>query len=152
MGKILCATRGGEASVEAQMAAIRRAKASGDELIFVFVVDVEFMAWADYAMHTDLVVEEMERMGEFLMTMAVERAQGEAVPVRYLIRHGNLREELLRVITEEKVSLLVLGRPSKSDNEQSTFAKLSRLEAFAKGIAAETGIEVWIPPTEGEHG
>ena len=43
MGKILCATRGGEGSYATQDAAIALAKEQGDELIFFFVVDVSFL-------------------------------------------------------------------------------------------------------------
>jgi nucleotide-binding universal stress UspA family protein len=147
MGKILCATRGGEASIRTQKAAIQRAKESGDELIFVFVVDVEFLARADYALRPDVVVGEMEKMGDFLMVMAVERAQQESVPARYLIRHGMLHDELIQIIEEEGITVLVLGRPAA---EHDTPDRLAWLESFAADIAEETGIEVWIPPGDAE--
>ena len=70
MGKILCATRGGEAAVKNQQAAIQRAKESGDELAFFYVVDVEFMAHADYALRSDVVTSEMDKMADFLLAMA----------------------------------------------------------------------------------
>mgnify|MGYP005856833455 CR=1 FL=1 len=145
MGKILCATRGGEASIRTQQAAIQRAKEDGDELIFLFVVDVEFMAQADYALRPDVVLHEMEHMGEFLMLMAVERAEQAGILARYLIRHGALREELIGAIEEEAITTLVLGRPA---DEHSTFDRLARLEAFARDLARATGIEVWVPPAK----
>lgn len=43
MGKILCATRGGEASRHAQDAAIALTQERGEELVFLHVVDVEFL-------------------------------------------------------------------------------------------------------------
>ena len=43
MGKILCATRGGEASYRAQDAAIALAKERGDTLLFLYVVDLHFL-------------------------------------------------------------------------------------------------------------
>ncbi|MEA3339900.1 MAG: universal stress protein [Chloroflexota bacterium] len=43
MGKILCATRGGEASYRTQDAAIELAKERGDTLLFLYVVDLHFL-------------------------------------------------------------------------------------------------------------
>ncbi|HIQ01546.1 MAG TPA: hypothetical protein EYH30_05385, partial [Anaerolineales bacterium] len=43
MGKILCATRGGEASYRTQDAAIALARERGDSLIFLYVVDTHFL-------------------------------------------------------------------------------------------------------------
>ena len=43
MGKILCATRGGEASYRTQDAAVALAKEQGDELLFLFVVNLGFL-------------------------------------------------------------------------------------------------------------
>lgn len=141
MGKILCSTRGGEASIRTQEAAIRRAKETGDELIFFYVTDVEFLAFANYALHSDLVISEMDRMAEFLMTMAVERAEREGIAATYLIRHGNFAEELRKTVEEEGITLVILGQPSE---EESTF-KLAELRALAQRIHEERGVAVWIP-------
>jgi hypothetical protein len=43
MAKILCATRGGEASYRTQDAAVALAKERGDELVFLFVADISFL-------------------------------------------------------------------------------------------------------------
>lgn len=50
MKKILCATRGGEASIRAQDTAIALAKAQNAELWFIYVVDIGFMDKSLYAM------------------------------------------------------------------------------------------------------
>ncbi len=147
MGRILCSTRGGEASIRTQEAAIGRAKESGDDLIFFFVVDVEFLARADYALRSDVVIEEMDKMGEFLMAMAVERAEKRGVQASYIIRHGDFVEQLKATISEEHITLAILGRPI---DERSAF-QLAALEKLAEQIAEETGIETWIPiAPEGE--
>ena len=44
MGRILCPTRGGEGSYRTQDAAIAMAKERGDELVFLYVVDLDFLA------------------------------------------------------------------------------------------------------------
>jgi nucleotide-binding universal stress UspA family protein len=144
MGKILCSTRGGEASIRTQEAAIRRAKESGDELIFFYVSDVEFLARADYALRSDVVAEEIDKMGDFLMAMAVERAEKGDVAARYILRHGEFGKELVATVEEEGITLVVLGRPA---DEESVF-KLPALEKFAAQLQEDTGVEVWIPLAE----
>ncbi len=144
MGKILCATRGGEAAVRNQMAAIRRARESGDDLIFFYVVNVEFLAHAEYALRSDVITREMDKMAEFLLVMAVERAEEEGIKADYLIRHGRFAEELEAVVREEGITLVVLGRP---EGEGSAFG-ISGLRLLAEKIQKDTGVEVWIPGLE----
>ena len=142
MGKILCATRGGEESIKTQDAAIARAHTTGDELVFLYIYDVEFLAHANYALRSDVVSEEMDRMAEFLMRMATERAQKKGVNAQYVIRHGEFDAELTAVMQEESATLLVLGRPGKED---SLFA-LEHLENLASEMQAKTGVTTCILP------
>jgi nucleotide-binding universal stress UspA family protein len=144
MGKILCSTRGGDASIRTQEAAIRRAKAEGDELVFFYAFDMEFLVQADFVVRSDVVLDEMDKMAHFLMSMAVERAQKEAVEARYVIRHGRFVEELKAAIEEEEATLVVLGRPA---DDRSAFDP-HRLEELAQSVEAETGVKVWIPSFE----
>lgn len=142
MGKILCATRGGEASIRTQEAAISNAKESKRELVFIYIFDMEFLAHASYALRQDLITEEMEKMAEFLMAMAVERAEKEKVAARFLIRQGAFVEELRAAALEEEATLVILGRPI---DETSAF-KLDQLEALAEKLTEETGIEFCLRP------
>jgi nucleotide-binding universal stress UspA family protein len=112
MKKILCATRGGEASIRAQDAAIALAKEQNAELWFMYVVDIGFMDKSLYAMRPDVVTDEMENLGEFLLAMAQERARQQGVNAEYLLRHGDLRQELIDTARDEGMELVVLGRPS----------------------------------------
>ena len=142
MGVILCATRGGEASLESQDAAIALAKQAGDELIFIYVYDVEFLTHANYALREDLVADELNRMAEFLMTMAVDRAKAQGLSSRSVIREGEFRAELLSALQDEKARLLILGRPGEDDGR---FA-LEHLSELARRLQEETGIPVRILP------
>ena len=140
MGKILCATRGGEASYRTQDAAIILAKERSDELLFLFVVDTHFLDRAGRAVRPDVVAEEMNRMGEFLLAMAQERAQSHGVAATYLLRRGEFRDELKAAACEEGVALVVLGHPAGTGSAFVT----ADLEAFAAEIEAETGVEAVI--------
>ena len=79
MKKILCATRGGEASQRTQNAVIEMAKAEGATILFLYVVDVEFLRLTAHGVRPDIVAEELEHMGEFLLAMACERATAQGV-------------------------------------------------------------------------
>jgi nucleotide-binding universal stress UspA family protein len=139
MGRILCATRGGEASRRTQDKAIALAKERGDELIFLYVVDIHFLDKTAAPIVVD-VGNEVTKMGEFLLLIAQERAAEKGVAAATIARKGQVREELKRAALEEGVSLVVLGRPVGAE---SVFQLVS-LQAFAAEIEAETGVETRI--------
>ena len=142
MSKILCATRGGEASIRAQNAAIERALAEKKGLVFFLVLDVEFMINANYGMRTDVVKKALDGLGEFLLTAAVERAKKAGLEdVSYRLKRGRFTPALIEVLEDEDISLIVLGTP---EPEQSIFTELAGLEAFAADLSEKTGIEVWL--------
>jgi nucleotide-binding universal stress UspA family protein len=140
MGKILCATRGGEASYRTQDAAIALAKERGDELVFLYVVDIRFLDKTARAVRPDVVTAEMVKMGEFLLAIAQERAEIQGVCADCIMRSGDLRQELTGCARELDVALAVLGKPA---GEESAFA-LEGLQGFATKIEAETGVEARI--------
>jgi nucleotide-binding universal stress UspA family protein len=139
MGKILCATRGGEASYRTQDAAIALAKEQGRVLVFLYVVDLHFLDKTSAPLVVD-VEGEMAKMGEFLLLMAQERAAEQGVAAETMWRKGKVREVLKHIAREEGVSLVVLGRPAGAD---SAF-ELAGLRAFSAEIEAETGVETRI--------
>ncbi len=139
MGKILCATRGGEASYRTQDAAIALAKERGDTLLFLYVVDLHFLDKTSGAGVVD-VESEMTKMGEFLLLMAQERAAEQGVPADTLSYQGKVREQIKTAARQEAVSSVVLGRPAGGE---SVF-ELAGLEAFATEIETETGVPVHI--------
>jgi len=140
MGKILCATRGGEASYRTQDAVIALAKEQGDTVVFLYVVDTEFISKTEYAVRPDVVATEMEHMGEFLLAMACERAANQNVEANSCVKHGKLAEALKEAAVEKDVSLVALGRPV---GEESRF-QMESLEKLAGEITDETGIETRI--------
>jgi len=139
MGKILCATRGGEASYRTQDRAISLAKERGDILLFLYVVDLHFLDKTAAPIVVD-VGNEVSKMGEFLMLMARERAAEQDIAAETICRKGEVREEIKKAAREEGVSLVVLGRPA---GKGSVF-RLAGLEAFATEVEAETGVETRI--------
>lgn len=140
MGKILCATRGGEASYRTQDAAIVLAQERGDELLFLYVADVKFLQTTVRAVRPGVVMAEMEKMGEFFLALAQERAQKQGVTASYVLRHGELHEAIKAVACQPDVTLVVLGKPV---GEESAFS-LESLEALAIEIEREAKTPVRI--------
>jgi nucleotide-binding universal stress UspA family protein len=140
MGKVLCATRGGEASYRTQDAAIALAKERGDELAFLFVVSVSFLKRSRRAVRPEVVVAEITRMGEFLLQMARERAEAQGMDAGVLLRCGHLQEALKAAALEHRADLLVLGTPA---GDEGVYA-LRELKNLAANIETETGIHVII--------
>jgi hypothetical protein len=139
MGKILCATRGGEASYRTQDKVIALAKERDDDLLYLFVVDTHFLDKTAAPILVN-VENDIAEMGEFLLLVAKERAAAQGVEAGTLIREGAVLEQLKQAALEQEVSLIVLGRPT---GEESLF-DMGELEKRAQSIEADTGIEVQI--------
>lgn len=142
MGKILCPTRGGEGSYRTQDAAIAIAKERGDELVFLYVVDLDFLSKTERAVRPDVVAKEMRHMGEFLLSMAQERARNQGVEAGYILRQGDVRAEVKAAAVEESATLVVLGQAAANEPE-CAFPPAALVE-FAEEIEAETGIEALV--------
>jgi len=136
MAKILCATRGGEASYHTQDAAIALAQERGETLLFLYAVDLRFLDKRAGAALVD-VESEMTKMGKFLLLMAQERAAEQGVPAETYCGKGELRPVLQEVVEAQEISLILLGSPA---GEESVF-QLAGLRDFAAEIEHEAGVE-----------
>ena len=139
MGKILCATRGGEDSQPTQQAAIALAKERNDELVFLYVADASFLDDIAAAVVVD-VESELEGMGRFQLLLAQEQAAEQGIKATIAIRHGHLREELIRAVHDLQATLVILGRPQQGTAVLDTMA----LQDLSGEIETETGAEVLV--------
>lgn len=133
MGLILCATRGGEASLHTQQAAIALAKEHGDEIVFLYIIDLHFLDKTAAPIVVDI-ENDLDQMGQFFLLMAKERATEQGVQVHTITRKGNVQEEIINAVLEEGATRVVLGRPA---GDQSAFED-SSLAAFAAEIERVT--------------
>ena len=133
MGLILCATRGGEASYRTQQAAIALAKEQGDEIIFLYIIDLSFLNKSAAPIVVNI-ENELDQMGRFFLLMAKERATEQGVEVRTITRKGIVQEEIINAVLDEGATQVVLGRPA---GELSAF-QTSSLQAFADEIERVT--------------
>jgi nucleotide-binding universal stress UspA family protein len=139
MGKVLCATRGGEESEETRALAIDLARVRGDALVFLYVADPSFLDRIAAPVVVDVELE-LERMGRFQLALACEQAAEQGVAAEATVRHGHLHAELIAAARELSATLVVLGRPR---GDASVFDEEALL-SFAKRVRAETGAEVRI--------
>jgi cation:H+ antiporter len=135
--RILCATRGGQASQPTHQKAIEIALDQGAELIFLYVFDQQ----AIQRFATPIVINissQMDHMRAFLQNTAQRQATQAGVRARVLVRAGSLREQIQAIAKEERVDLVVMGNPS----EKSSLFKREALRVLADEIEAETGTQV----------
>jgi len=133
MGLILCATRGGEASYRTQQAAISLAKEIGDDIVFLYIIDLHFLDKTAAPIVVNI-ENELDQMGQFFLLMAKERATKQGVEVYTITRRGKVREEIINAILDEGATRVVLGRPA---GKLSAF-QASSLESFAAEIERVT--------------
>jgi nucleotide-binding universal stress UspA family protein len=136
MDVILCATRGGEASLQTQRRAIEIAKERKAKIIFIFVADMHFLEHYT-APYIPAMADEMKHLGEFLLLVVQERAEQAGVEADYTVRRGELEPTLIAAAKEYGASLIILGRPG--DKNVTTLEYLE--QKLCPAIEAETGIK-----------
>ena len=142
MTTILCATRGGEAGYRTQDKAIALAKEKDASLLFLYVIDLQFLDMTAAPIVVD-VEDEVHDMGQFLLLMAKERAAKQGISAQTVCHKGRVSKEIIKAARKYEVSFVVLGRPVEEESDKSAF-KLAGLQAFASEIEAETGATVLI--------
>ncbi|MFN2234754.1 MAG: universal stress protein [Anaerolineales bacterium] len=138
MAKILCAIRGGNDSQRIQDIGIELAKERGEGIVFLYVVNTEFLATASTALR-ESVTNEMEKLGDFLLLMAQERAKRQGVFAETVLRHGFLQEEFEAAACELDISIVLLGKPGVEGN-----FSMESLEHAAVEIEEKCQVKVMI--------
>lgn len=135
-GIILCPTRGGASSRLNQEKAIALAKERGVDLLFLYVSNVQFLGLLASPVVVDIETE-LDEMGEFLLTIAQERAEKAGVHAETLVKRGVFNQVLKGIIHEYPVKTVVMG----SSQESSSLITPEYTETLGKEISQETGVE-----------
>jgi len=109
--KILCLTRGGEGSYPNQDRAIAIARERGQEMMFLYISNIEFLDHTAAPKVIDIEAE-LDELGEFMLLMAQERACNEGVTAHILVRRGFFRKVLSEVIEGFNIETVILGSSS----------------------------------------
>lgn len=140
MAGIVCAIRGGPESQAPIDEAIALAKKTELTLYFLYVVNLDFLTHtASSRVHT--ISEEMERMGDFILLTAQDSASAQGLTAQRVVRHGNVREEIVRLCHEVSADYLVLGRPHIG-REESVFTTQALLRRFIERAEEQTDARV----------
>ena len=133
---ILCPTRGGKGSYPNQDRAIAIAKERGAEVLFLYITNVQFLGLTAAPKLIDIETE-MDEMGEFMLTMAQERAENASVNALTLVQRGQFREVLIDVIEEHQIDTVVLG--SSAGGTGVITAEF--IQELVDEISGKTGVE-----------
>jgi len=140
MTTVLYPTRGGDNTHRNQDWAFSLAKERQARMLLLYVSNVHFLDHMLTPISIDRVWEELDELGEFLLTMAQDRAEDAGVTAEKAIRHGRFRDALKEVINEENVSTVVLGRPA----QDTAITTTEYLQELAQQLTAESGVEVFL--------
>ncbi|MGW8319696.1 MAG: universal stress protein [Candidatus Promineifilaceae bacterium] len=140
MTAILYPTRAGDVTHRNQDRVIALAKERQAKLIFLYVSNVRFLDHIASPVPLDLVEEELDELGEFVLIMAQERAEKAGLAAEAVIRRGGFRDALKSVIGEYEVTTVVLGLPA----EETAITTVDYIHDVADMLRDETGVEVLI--------
>ncbi len=136
MSTILCPTRGGKESQPNQDYAVNLAKETGAGLLFLYVSNIRFINRAGPPMIVDI-EEEMAQVGDFLLSMAKERAEKSGVRTAVAVRSGVFSKVLREVIEENEIKIVVLG----SSRGELGVVSFERLKELSAELNKELGVE-----------
>lgn len=142
---IVCAVRsrpGGEKTVQG---AIDLALETGARLTFFQAVDAEFVRNVmDKRASLNAIYRELEGMAEFTMAILCNQAELRGVEtVDCIVRRGDVREQLIELVSELDPDILVLGRPYPSPGPDR-FEK-EELDRFVAELEEKGQLRVMTP-------
>ena len=133
MSKILCPTRGGEESHANQDKAIEIAADRNDEILFLYVSNINFLLSLRSPMMVKNIQNDLDDMGEFLLTIAQERAEAKQVKADISLKQGAFYTALSEVIKERHIETLFLG----SSDEQKGYTDEGYMTDLVKKLRAD---------------
>ena len=140
MATILYPTRGGDTTHRNQDWVFSFTKENNARLILLYVSNVRFLDTLTNTVGVERVREELDELGDFLLTMGQDRADKVGVTADKALRHGRFREALKDVIEQENVSTVVLGRPAQG----TAITTAEYIQEIAEYLTAETDVEVYL--------
>lgn len=133
---ILCLTRGGRDSYPNQDQAIALAKERKTGLLFLYVSNVQFLGQTASPVLVDIETE-LDEMGDFMLTMAKERAEKAGVQALTTVRRGFFRKVIKDILKEYPIRTVVMGRPAPETGITTT----EYINELIQEIGRESGVE-----------
>jgi nucleotide-binding universal stress UspA family protein len=139
MPGIISAIRGGPESQLTIDKAIALSKETNLPLYFFYVVNLDFLVRTETS-RTHTLSQEMHEMGEFILLQAATKAGEQNVSTQKVIRHGNFKEEIIKLCLELKADYVIMGQPRSQEDRDLFTAK--QISDFGRRIEDETGANV----------
>ncbi|NOZ05220.1 MAG: universal stress protein [Chloroflexi bacterium] len=139
MKTIVCAVRGGKNSEPTVDGAIALARDSAARLVFVYVIDAEFLAHATVGRHS-ITMPQLQAMAEFILLTMQVRAEEEGVSAEYAIREGQVQEQIREYVLDAHPDILVMGKPSHQEGDDLFTHPVQN--AFVQSLEEEAGVQV----------
>ncbi len=139
MSGIVCAVRGGPDSQPTIGRAIALAQETGQIIYFLYVVNLDFLSHTATS-RTHVAATEMHQMGEFILLTAQAQALDKQAAAETVVRHGQVREEIISLSREIDADYVVMGSP-RGQEEADVFTQ-ERLNKFARYIEQESQAKV----------
>lgn len=139
MTGIVCAIRGGPNSQPTIDKAISLSQDKNQQIYFLYVVNLDFLVHTEIG-RSQIFYDQLDQMGEFILLMAQEQAKGKNVSAEGIIKHGQVREEIIGLAKEVQANYVVLGVP-QGEEENDVFIK-GKIGEYGKRIETETGAKV----------
>ncbi|MEE8391897.1 MAG: universal stress protein [Anaerolineae bacterium] len=139
MRPIVCATRGGEVSRRTRERAVALAKERGTELIFLCVVDPSFAGPVDESLAATL-ADELQRLGQSLLSIAQARARKQGVVTRTAVLRGAVWQNVKEYVRRVDADALVIGAPMTGSTPRAFGS--GDVHRLAETIHEATGVEV----------
>jgi nucleotide-binding universal stress UspA family protein len=136
MSGIVCAIRGGPDSQPTIDKSISIAIETGQTIYFLYVVNLDFLSHTATS-RVQVAAKEMHQMGEFILLTAQAQAMDQGVTAECIVRHGQVREEIIGLCREVEADYVTLGRP-RGQEEADVFTH-DRLKQFTEFIETESG-------------
>lgn len=147
MSGIICAIRGGPASQPTIRRAIMLAKEKELPLQFLYVVNLDFLSYTESGRVRNI-TSELEKMGDFILLAARDRAERGGVQAEGVIRHGDVGEQIIQLAKDARADYVVLG-PPRGEQEEDVFTQ-ERLQQFMRRIEEESGAGVVLAEVDEE--
>lgn len=141
--KIVCGVTASAHSQKAALEAARLAKEHRAELIYVYAIDLDFLASGRTGSLTeDVVAGSLRKVGEAIMELAAQIAESQGVKPRRIVQRGKVLDVLRRVMTEENADLLVIGHEKRTFLEKALLK--GTVEDHVQELKVQLGAEVKI--------
>ena len=126
--KILVALDGSDGGRRAAKIAAEHAKATGSDLILIYVID-----WSPYTFNTPQENEErhkrrdseIERANESVLQPEATALRESGLNVETIVRHGNIAETIVRIAKKNDVFQIYLGKLGESKIRSMIFGSVT---------------------------